>query len=136
MVLLKPAWLLKQDPPNQLFKVGDQLLSSMPSSNDLLELLEKLEILLAQVYQDPPASIQDELVPVKGVLLSKELANHANFDVQICLALYLSELIRIIAPNPPFEDELMKKSFQVIVSSFQALPHSSDKSYHKRVHIL
>lgn len=41
-----------------------------------------------------------------------------------------------IAPNPPFEDELMKKAIQVIMSSFQALPDSADKSYHKRVRIL
>lgn len=62
----------------------------MPSLNDLLELLEKLEILLAQVHQDPPAFIQDTIVPLKGVLLSKELANHANFDIRISLALCLS----------------------------------------------
>jgi len=32
--------------------------------------------------------------------------------------------------NPPFEDELMKKAFQVIVSSFQALPDTTDDIFH------
>ena len=41
--------------------------------------------------------------------------------VQMSLALCLSELIRITAPNSPFEDELMKKVFRVNVSSFEAL---------------
>lgn len=132
MVLLKPAWLFKQNLPNQFSPVVTQLRNSLASSNDRLELLEKLEILLAQVHQGPPASIQDALVPLKEVLLSEELANHAKFDVQISLALCLSELTRINVPNPPFEDEPMKRAFQVIVSSFEALPDSDGKSYHKR----
>lgn len=66
-------------------------------------------------------------------MLSEERATHANFDVQIYLALCLSQFIRITAPNPPFEDELMKKVFRVIVSPFQAPPECADKSYHKRV---
>ncbi|KAJ8438242.1 hypothetical protein Cgig2_003631 [Carnegiea gigantea] len=136
MVLLKPAWLLKQDIPNQLFKVGNELRTSVPSSNNLLELLEKLESLLAQVYQNPRTSIQDALVTLKGVLTSEVLVNHANIDIMISLASCLSELIRIAAPNLPFEDELMKKAFQVIVSSFEALPDSDGKSYHKRRRIL
>ena len=104
--------------------------------NNLLELLEKLESPLAQVYQNPPTSIQDALVTLKGVLTSEVLVNHANIDIQISLASCLSGLIRIATPNPPFEDELMKKAFQVIVSSFEALPDSDDKSCHKRRHIL
>jgi len=42
----------------------------------------------------------------------------------------------MIAPNPPFEDEPMKKAFRVIVSSFQALSNIANKSYHKRLRIL
>jgi len=39
MILLKLAWLLKQNIPNKLFKVGTKFLTSLPSSNNLLELL-------------------------------------------------------------------------------------------------
>jgi len=58
-----------------------------------------------------------------------------DLDLQIALALCRSELIRIIAPNPPFKNELMKKAFQVIVSSFQDLLDRPTKSYHKRLRI-
>ena len=75
-------------------------------------------------------------MPIKEVLLSEELANHAKFDVQISLALCLSELIRINAPNPLFEYEPMKRAFRVIVLSFEALPDSDGKSYQKRCHVL
>lgn len=50
------------------------------------------------------------------------LTNQVNLNAQISLALWLSELIRIIALNSLFEDELMKKAFQVTASSFEALP--------------
>ena len=59
--------------------------------------------------------------------------------MQMSLAFCLSELIRIIritAPNLPFEDELMKDTFRVIVSSFEALQDSDGKLYHKRRCIL
>jgi len=91
---------------------------------------------LSQVYQNPSKSIQDALVSIKGMLISEALINQADFDVQISLALFLSELIRITTPNLPFEDEQMKKAFRVIVSSFEAIPDSDGKSYHKRHRIL
>ncbi|KAJ8436109.1 hypothetical protein Cgig2_017092 [Carnegiea gigantea] len=87
-------------------------------------------------FENVSKSIQDALVPMKGILISEVLTNQVDFDVQISLALYLFELIRITAPNSPFEDELMKKPFRVIVSTFEALFDSDDKSYHKRLRIL
>ena len=74
-------------------------------------------------------------MPIKEILTATVLTNHVDLDVQISLALCLSELIRITAPNSPSEDEFMKKSFQVIVSSFQDLPDCATKSFHKRLRI-
>ena len=73
------------------------------------------------MYQNPLASMQYALVPFRGVLLSEEFVNHTKFDVQISLALYLSKLIRITVTNNHFKDKLLKKVFQVIVTSFQVL---------------
>jgi len=73
-------------------------------------LFNKVGGLLYQVHHNPSKSIQDALVPIKGVLILELLTNQADL-VLISLALCLSELIHIIAPSPPFEDELMKKGF-------------------------
>jgi len=70
-------------------------------------------------------------VPIKETLISTVLTKHADLNVQISLALCLSELIRITSPSPPFEDELMKKAFQVIVSSFRT--YLITKLFHKRL---
>jgi len=135
MVMFKLAWWVEQELPNLLLKVTTQLLELPSSSKDIIRLLDKVGSLLSQVYQDPSKSIQEALVPLKKILISTVLINHADFDVQIFLALCLPKLIRIIAPNPPFEDKLIKKAFQVLVSSFQDLTDCSTKSFHKRLRI-
>jgi len=98
--------------------------------------LDEVGSLLSQLYQDPRKSIEDALLSIKGILASAVLTNHADLNVQISLASCLPELIHITASNSPFEDELMKITFQVIVSFFQELPDRATKSFHKRLHIL
>ncbi|KAJ8437503.1 hypothetical protein Cgig2_007480 [Carnegiea gigantea] len=136
MVTLKPAWLLERELPSPLLQVRTQLLTLPLSSKDLIKLLDKVGGLLSHVYQNPSKSIQDGLVPIKGILISEVLTNQADLDVRISLSLCLFERVRITATNSHFEDELMKKAFRVIVSSLEALPDSADIPYHKRLHIL
>jgi len=83
---------------------------------------------LSQVYQDSPKSIKDVLVPLEGVLLLEVLPHDTNLNVEVSLTLWPSELIRIAAPNFPFQDELNEKAFRIIVSSFQALADNAHKS--------
>lgn len=110
------------EPPG---KGWNSISNSPSSSNDLIRLLDLVGSLLSQVYQAPPKSILDVLTPLWGILLSEVLA---NLDIHISLPLCLFELIRMTGPNPPFEDEPMKKAFQVIVSSFHALPDTASQS--------
>ncbi|KAJ8446772.1 LOW QUALITY PROTEIN: hypothetical protein Cgig2_000783 [Carnegiea gigantea] len=116
MVTLKPAWLLERELPSQLLKVGSLLIALPSSPKDLIELLDKVGGILSQ-----------------GVLISDVLTNQADPDAQISLAPCFSELLPITTPNPPSEGEHMKK---IIVSSHQALPDTTNKSFHKRLHIL
>ena len=113
---------MERELPSQLLQVVTQFSQSLTlpsSSKDLIKLLDKVGSLLSQVYQNPSKSIQDVLVLIKGVLILDVLTNQADLDVQISLASCLSKLIHITAPHSPFEDELMKKAFQVIVSFFK-----------------
>ena len=106
-----------------------KLLALPSSSRDLIKLFDKVGSLLSQVAK----SIQEALVPIKGISISTMLTNPTHLDVQISLALCPSELIPITAANPPFEDELLKKAFQVIMSSFQDLPDHVTNLFHKRL---
>ena len=75
MVTFKPAQLVKQELPNQLLQVGTQLVAFPSPSKDLIGLFDKVGGLLSQVYQDLSKSIQDALMPIKGVFISEQLTN-------------------------------------------------------------
>lgn len=104
------------------FKVGSQLVLLPSYSEELIVLLDNVGSLLTQVYHNPSTAIQDALVPIKQVLISEVLINQTDLDIQISLSSCFSELIQITTLNPPFEDQLMKKAFRVIVSPYQAIP--------------
>jgi len=105
--------------PSQLLQIGTQLIAIPSPFEDIIGLLDDLGSLLSQVYQNYSKSIQDALMPIRGVLISEVLTNQVDLDIQISsLASCLSKLIRILTPNPPFDDELRKKAFLVIMSSF------------------
>jgi len=86
----------------KLLEVGTQPLALPSSRKDFIKLFDEIGCLLSQVYQDRSKSIQNALMPIKGVLFLNMIINQANFDVQISLASYLIEFIRITAPNLPF----------------------------------
>ncbi|KAJ8446445.1 hypothetical protein Cgig2_019338 [Carnegiea gigantea] len=115
--LTPQQWRSAFDPDGKLLDGGIKLLKLIRSGN-------------------PSKTIQDALVPIKGILISEVFTNQVDLDVQISLALCLAELVRITTKNSSFEDELMKKAFRVIVSSFEALSDSADISYRKRLRIL
>lgn len=81
MVMLRPTWLLERELPSQLLQVETQFLTLPSSSKDLIGLFEKVGSLLSQIYHNPSKSIQDVLVPMKGVLVSEVLTNQADLDV-------------------------------------------------------
>jgi len=86
MMTFKPAWLVERELPTQLLQVGTQLLALPSSSKYRIGLLDKVGILLSQVYQEPSKSIRDTLMPIKGVSIPEVLTNQAGLDVQIPLA--------------------------------------------------
>ena len=85
---------------------------TLPSSPKVLvKCLIMLEVFSLKYAKPLQKSIQDVLVPIKGVLILEVLANPVYLDVQTRLASCLSELIGFTTPNSPFEDEPMKKAF-------------------------
>ncbi|GAB2222863.1 hypothetical protein Drorol1_Dr00016993 [Drosera rotundifolia] len=120
----------------QLTEVGARL-SSFPSSVDeLLPLLDRLEICLSRVTQDPSESLKKALAPSLKALVADVLLRHADFDVRVAVAACISEIIRITAPEAPYPDDQMKDIFQLIVSSFERLYDKFLTSYNKTVIIL
>ncbi|CAI8601867.1 unnamed protein product [Vicia faba] len=116
----------------------DSILSkNLTSSVDkLLQLLDKLELILSILDHDPPKKIQGSLVLPMKTLISDQLLRHADEDVKISVTACLTQITRITAPDAPYDDELMKEFLKLAVSAFEKLSHVSGRSYEKAISIL
>lgn len=55
--------------------------------------------------------MQDALYPSMKALISNQLLKHTDTDVKVSLASCMSELIRITAPDAPYDDAEMKVAY-------------------------
>ncbi|GAV72361.1 hypothetical protein CFOL_v3_15849 [Cephalotus follicularis] len=120
----------------KLKEAGARLLNPPSSIDQLLNLLDKVECLLAIVAQAPSRSMQDALLPSMKALIASELLRNSDTDVRVSVASCISEITRITAPDTPYCDEKMKEIFQLTVAAFENLSHLSGRRYTKAVSIL
>ncbi|CAH8360726.1 unnamed protein product [Eruca vesicaria subsp. sativa] len=121
---------------NQILEAGENLTHPPSSLDELLSLLDKLFIYLIDVDQSPHESMQTALSPLMKALVAGKLFNHSDADVRVAVAVCISEITRITAPEAPYDDDQMKEVFKLIVSSFEYLPDYYSRSYSKRISIL
>ncbi|KAG6728148.1 hypothetical protein I3842_02G158800 [Carya illinoinensis] len=119
-----------------LKETGNKLLNPPSSIDELLNLLDKVESLLANVEQAPSESMKDALLPSMKALIANELLTHSEMDVKVSVASCLTEITRITAPDAPYNDDQMKEIFHLTVAAFEQLPHVSSRCYTKAVSIL
>lgn len=120
----------------QIEEIGHKL-AELPTEVDvLLPILDRVDVLLSQVDQSPIQELVDACSIVMKSLVKEPLLKHADNDVKVFIASCLCEVTRITAPESPYEDDEMKETFQLIVSSFKDLSDISSRSYSKRISIL
>ncbi|KAK8926638.1 hypothetical protein KSP39_PZI018027 [Platanthera zijinensis] len=121
---------------HQIEEVGNKLANPPTDVQQLLSLLDNTENFLSGVEQCPPLSMHDALRPSMKALVSRDLLRHSDLDVRVAIASCLSEITRITAPDAPYDDDLMKEIFGLIVGAFKDLDEMSSRSFSKRVSIL
>eukprot|EP00256_Glycine_max_P066038 XP_025980633.1 uncharacterized protein LOC102661422 [Glycine max] len=94
---------------NQLLKVGNKLLKPPSSTNGLLYLLNRVKSLLERVEQSPTKSLQDALSPSLKALIGDALLRHADIEVKVTVASCVIDIVRISAPEIPYDDDQMKE---------------------------
>eukprot|EP00466_Bigelowiella_natans_P006378 jgi/Bigna1/135089/aug1.28_g9797 len=90
----------------------------------LITRLRKLAKVLTKHSQNNPEAISD----VTAALVQPSLMKHKNQEVQILIALCISEIIRIHAPDAPYDDRILIKIFQLFISQFPGLSKKSSHS--------
>ena len=70
------------------------------------------------------------------ILGSKKLIKHKDSDVRLVVACCLSDLLRIHAPDTPFDDNQLRDVFQLLVSQCAGIEDIQGASYHRHVYLI
>ncbi|CAN7035358.1 hypothetical protein IGI04_032375 [Brassica rapa subsp. trilocularis] len=119
-----------------LLQAGKDLLRPYYSTDSIFDLLNKVESLLLAVEQDPIAEVRNALKPSMQALVSADLLRHPDSDVRVYVVSCLTEIMRITAPEAPYNDDQMKEVFEVTVEAFGKLADASCESYKKAEAVL
>ncbi|CAM0945278.1 unnamed protein product [Alopecurus aequalis] len=120
----------------QLKDVGARLQEAPDDSEGLLKLLDEVEEHLLKVEQSPPQSTFVAIRPAMTALVRGELLAHPNAEVKLAIASCISEITRITAPEAPYDDNVMRDVFSIIVGAFRNLDDIESPSFGRRASIL
>lgn len=120
----------------QLLEAGKKL-QQLPHSKDaILKILKQLAITLSEVDQSPSQIILKAMRPSMNALITPELLRHRDRDVALLVATCISEITRITAPEAPYNDDVLRDIFHLIVTTFRGLDNINSPSFGRRVTIL
>eukprot|EP01018_Ginkgo_biloba_P037002 Gb_12481 [translate_table: standard] len=121
---------------HQFSEIGKRLGSPPHSKDALLKILKQLSMFLSEVDQSPSETMLKAMRLSMYALVTPEMLRHRDRDVRLLVASCLSEITRITAPDAPYNDDILREIFQLIVATFQGLYEIHSPSFGKRVTIL
>ncbi|KAK1371080.1 sister chromatid cohesion protein PDS5-like [Heracleum sosnowskyi] len=105
-----------------------------PNKDFLIKLLRQAAGTLPELKQSPLLSAV--VKPLNASLVKHSLLKHKDKDVKLLVATCFCEIIRILAPNPDFSDELLRDIFLLFISMFEELADTSSPYFSRRVKLL
>ncbi|KAL6553181.1 hypothetical protein OROGR_007023 [Orobanche gracilis] len=124
----------------QLKELGSKLENPPASKDALIKLLKgsfkQSAACLTELNQSPPKSVADSMQPLLTAIAKTEFLKHQDREVKLLVASSICEITRITAPEPPYDDDVLKDIFELIVSTFSGLSDTNGASFGRRVVIL
>ncbi|XP_019159836.1 PREDICTED: sister chromatid cohesion protein pds5-like [Ipomoea nil] len=119
-----------------LIESGIELSTPPSSTGELLSLLEKAELELKSIGQDPSVSMRNVLEPIKKVLIETKLLRHSDKIIEVSVASCICEIMRISAPVLPYDNTEMEVVFHQIIASLEKLYDIDSNYYIKALRVL
>lgn len=118
----------------KISSVAKQLAQPRLSKKLIVDLLKEAENELSELGQS--SSLSQVIGPLNQALVKENLLHHKDKDVKLLVASCLTESLRVLAPHPPFSDEIFKDVFRLIVSTFEDLGDVGSVFFTRRLRIL
>ncbi|XXG74106.1 hypothetical protein AAC387_Pa07g2909 [Persea americana] len=117
-----------------LSNIAKALSQSRLNKDSLVKLLRQAEGALLKLGQSE--SLQSEIEPLSDALVQHNLLHHNDKDVRLLVAACFCEIIRVLAPNPPYNDKTLKDIFDLMIGMFAELSDIASPYFTRRVKIL
>ncbi|XP_038716130.1 sister chromatid cohesion protein PDS5 homolog A isoform X1 [Tripterygium wilfordii] len=137
---------MDESPLQLVSEIGTQLGQVSRLKKDfLVKSLRQLVSGLSQIKQtsylevskkEAARKLEVALKPLRKNIVRLGLLQHTDKDVRLLVAICVSELFRILAPEPPFKDMYLRDVFKLIVSMFAELSDTTSPYFSNRVKIL
>lgn len=88
--------------------------------------IQQTESCLSEIDQSPSKSLLGSIQSCANAVAKEEFLKHQDGDVQLLVAACICETMRIMAPEPPYNDDVLKVQFCFFLAD-ALLPA---KSYH------
>ncbi|KAM5564215.1 sister chromatid cohesion protein PDS5 [Rosa sericea] len=124
-------------------KIGNQLRrQTRPNKDSVVKSLREATVAFAELEQ-PSGSTKREatrkleaaIEPLKETIV-KGLLRHRDKDVRLLVAICATEMMRLMAPEPPFDDRDLRDVFKLLVSVFAELGDTANSLFSKRAKIV
>ncbi|XP_045822500.1 sister chromatid cohesion protein PDS5 homolog B-like isoform X1 [Trifolium pratense] len=131
----------------RLSQIGTRLAQrTRPNNNFFINSLKEAADALSKLQQSgepqTPKEVQaikkqeDALKPLIDAVVCRGLLCHQDNDVKLLVAICVTELFRVKAPEPPFQDQHLRDVFKLIIGLFAELANTANPFFSKRVKVL
>ncbi|KAK1301184.1 hypothetical protein QJS10_CPB13g01215 [Acorus calamus] len=117
-----------------LSEAAEELSRPRLNKDSILKYLKKTASSLSELKQCE--SLKPTLEPLINSLVQNNLLQHKDKEVRLLIAACISEILRILAPDPPFSDGTLRDIFKLIISIFADLSDTASPYFARRVKIL
>nr|CAN73808.1 hypothetical protein VITISV_026132 [Vitis vinifera] len=126
---------MADDAAKLVAEIGGRLhQQSRPTKDFLIKSLRQAASALLELEQK--SSLEPAIKPLSGSFVKHGLLHNKDKDVKLLVAICCSEIIRVMAPEPPFDDKELREIFELFVSMFAELANTTSPYFSRRVKIL
>ncbi|CAA7013408.1 unnamed protein product [Microthlaspi erraticum] len=138
---------MEKTPTQTVSEMGSRLLQlSRPNKGSLVKSLREVATTLSQIEQPRVTEmvnkkkalklLEAELKPLTKSIIKHDLLKSRDNDVSFLVTVCVTEIFRILAPEPPFEDKYLRDIFNLFLAEFSELSDTGSPYFSKRAKIL